>query len=130
MVLFFASLISAENKLIGPIYQRCFVEGNCTIYDFITTLIAVSQWGLGILGSLALLFFVIGGLYLMFGGASPSARKKGKDMLLNTTLAIIVIFSSWLIVKFLLSRIFQAKPCVQPDATIEEIEKCKKEIRE
>lgn len=122
-----ASLISSStfDKVLGEgrgsaIYERCFGEGNCTVYDFITTLVAISQWLLGLLGVLALFFFILGGVYMMLGGAKQDYRTKGKEILKNSVIAIIIIFSSWLIVKLVLGRILGIDPCLEPDAKFEE----------
>lgn len=125
-----ASLISPEtfDLVLGQgkgqaIYDRCFEKGDCTIYDFITTLVAISQWLLGLLGVIALFFFILGGIYMMLGGAKQDYRTKGKEILKNSVIAIIIIFSSWLIVKLVLGRILGIDPCLQPDAKFEECAK-------
>ncbi len=52
---------------------------------------------LGIVGSLALLLFVYGGLVLMTAGGNDQQVKKGKDVLVYTTIGLLVIFSSYAI---------------------------------
>lgn len=60
---------------------------------------------LGIVGSLALVMFVYGGLLWMLSGGSPDRIKKGKDVFVWSTLGLVMIFGSYLIVKFIFTSL-------------------------
>lgn len=102
------------DSLGHDLFQNCLQQGNCTINHFVLLLVAISQYLLGTLGAVALLFFVIGGLNIMFAGASPDRLAKGKKTLLNTVIAIVIIFSAWIGVKFVLEKILRVDSRVVP----------------
>jgi len=56
---------------------------------------------LGIVGSLALLMFVYGGLLWMTAGGKDERVTQGKNVLIWATLGMVVIFASYAIVKLL-----------------------------
>ena len=58
---------------------------------------------MGIVGSLALLMFVYGGLTWMTSSGSQEKVKKGKDILLWSAIGLIVIFSAYGITKFIIT---------------------------
>lgn len=55
---------------------------------------------LSIVGSLALLFFIYGGITLLFSGGSEERVKKGKGILLAAIIGLVIAFSGYLIVDF------------------------------
>lgn len=57
---------------------------------------------LGIVGALALAMFIYGGLTWLTSGGSPDKIKKGKDILMWAVIGLVVIFSSYTLVDFLL----------------------------
>ena len=59
----------------------------------------------GIVGALALGMFVYGGLMWMLSGGSQEKVKKGRDILVWATVGIIVIFSSYIILNFILTAL-------------------------
>ncbi len=59
---------------------------------------------LGVVGAIALMFFVWGGVLMLISGGSPEKTKKGRDTLMWATLGLIIIFGSFGIVR----AIFQA----------------------
>lgn len=58
---------------------------------------------MGIVGSLALLMFVYGGLTWMTSSGSQDKVKKGKDILLWSAVGLIVIFGAYALTKFIIS---------------------------
>ena len=58
---------------------------------------------MGIVGSLALLMFVYGGLVWMTSSGSQDKVKKGKDILLWSAVGLIVIFGAYALTKFIIS---------------------------
>jgi hypothetical protein len=59
---------------------------------------------LGLVGSLALVMFIYGGLTWMLAGGSREKVQKGKDVLLWATIGLIVIFASYAIVFYILEN--------------------------
>ena len=60
---------------------------------------------LGITGSLALAIFVYGGIMWMFAGGNQERVKKGRDILIWAAAGILVVFSSYAVVKWLIDAI-------------------------
>lgn len=60
---------------------------------------------LGIVGSLALVMFIYGGFTWMLAAGSSEKVKKGKDILVWAAIGLIVIFSSYALVKFVITSI-------------------------
>jgi Zn-dependent protease with chaperone function len=57
---------------------------------------------LGMVGSLALLMFVYGGIVWMTSSGSPEKVKKGKNILVWSILGLAIIFFSYAMVKFVI----------------------------
>ena len=64
----------------------------------------ISQ-ALGIVGSIALLIFVYGGVIWMTAAGNDQQITKGKNILMWATIGIVFIFSSYLLVRFVLESI-------------------------
>ena len=60
---------------------------------------------LGIVGSLALIMFVYGGLIWMTAAGNDQSVSKGKNILMWATIGLVVIFSSYALVKFVIQAI-------------------------
>lgn len=60
---------------------------------------------MGVVGSLALLMLIFGGLTWMTAGGSQEKVKKGVDIIIWSTLGLAVIFLSYVLVKFLLDNV-------------------------
>lgn len=60
---------------------------------------------LGIVGSLALIMFIYGGVIWMTAAGNEQSVTKGKNIVLWATLGLVVIFSSYALVKFVISAI-------------------------
>ncbi len=55
---------------------------------------------LGIVGSIALLMFIYGGFVWMTAAGNEQSVTKGRDILIWATVGLIIIFSSYALVKF------------------------------
>jgi len=56
---------------------------------------------LGIVGSIALVMFIIGGFQWMTAGGNMERIKKGRDTLIWATLGLVVIFAAYAILRFI-----------------------------
>jgi len=59
---------------------------------------------LGVVGSLALIMFVYGGLLWMTSGGNDEKVKQGKDVLVWATLGLFIIFASYALVNFIIFK--------------------------
>jgi hypothetical protein len=60
---------------------------------------------LGIVGSIALLMFIYGGFTWMLAGGNSEAVSKGKNILIWSVIGLVIIFSSYALVKFVFTSI-------------------------
>ena len=60
---------------------------------------------LGITGTIALVMFIYGGITWLTSGGVPDKIKKGKDIFLWSVVGLIIIFSSYLMVDFVIKGI-------------------------
>lgn len=60
---------------------------------------------MGIVGSLALLMFILGGLIWMTSAGSPEKVKKGRDIVIWSVLGLVVVFASYELVSFLIKNV-------------------------
>jgi hypothetical protein len=62
---------------------------------------------LGVVGSLALLMFIYGGFTWMTASGNSDKVQKGKNILLWATIGLIVIFTSYALVNFIIQDVIQ-----------------------
>ncbi|MFC1612563.1 pilin [Patescibacteria group bacterium] len=98
MVVGFALPTSAAIPTIVP---KCAL-GDTTpqVSCFLELAVNVSKWILGITGSVALLFFIYGGVILMTSRGNEQAITKGKDILSKALIGVIIIFGAYVAVSF------------------------------
>jgi heme/copper-type cytochrome/quinol oxidase subunit 2 len=84
-------------------------EQNTDINTLIGTIINAIM---GIVGSLALAMFIYGGFTWMTAAGANEKVQKGKDILIWATVGLIVIFSSYALVYFVLYNVIGGKPPV------------------
>ena len=73
---------------------------DCGLNDLISTAVKIANWLLGIAGSLTLLMFVYGGTMLLISGGSSERVAKGKTILTNSVIGLVIILLSFLIIGF------------------------------
>jgi len=80
-------------------------DGNYALNDFITLAINVSQLILGLVGSLSLLMFIYGGVTFIISAGSADKVNEAKRILVASVVGLIIVFSSWLIIRFFVSML-------------------------
>jgi hypothetical protein len=74
--------------------------GNYSLNDMLSLAVGVSNWILGSVGAIALLFFIYGGFVFILSGGNEEKVKEGKTILLNSIIGLVIVFASYLIVQF------------------------------
>jgi|GEM_PF-4047637 len=95
-------------NLIGKV--PCATRGDCKIDEIIAGFGVLMNWAVSISGAIALLLFIVGGVYLLASAGRAEWVKRGKDILVGTSTALFFIFSSWLIVSFILGALGTQEP--------------------
>ncbi len=97
---------------LKPLFARellsgisCIESGNCTLNEILGVAVKATTILLGLSGTVALLFFVYGGIVFLISGGSPDKVTKGKQIITNSVIGIIIIFTSYLIIDFTMKAI-------------------------
>ena len=79
--------------------------GNYTVDDFMVLIVNVSRWILGIVGSLSLLMFIYGGFMFLISAGASEKIEKAKKIIIAAVIGLIIVFSSWLAIRFVLQTL-------------------------
>lgn len=77
----------------------------CGFNDFIQLFINLSNWGLGVMATLALGFTIWGGTTLMLSGGSQEKVKEGKQTIWGGVLGITIVLTAWILIGFVTSAL-------------------------
>jgi len=86
-------------KLCNPLTGKATSEGIPVLLGKIISSI------LGVVGSLALVMFIYGGVTWMLSSGNQEQVTKGKNILIWATIGIVIIFTSYALVKFVLTTV-------------------------
>ncbi|MDP2656729.1 MAG: pilin [bacterium] len=78
---------------------------NYTLDAFIQMAINIARLILGLSGSVALVMVIYGGFLYLTSAGSPERVKAGHQTLFNAGIGLVIIFSSWLIVNFVMASL-------------------------
>jgi hypothetical protein len=78
---------------------------NCSLNDFVRIGTNAANIIFGLVGSLALLFFVYGGIMWLLSGGNPERVKKGTEIIKNAVIGIVIVFTSYMIINFILTTV-------------------------
>lgn len=87
-------------KVADPL-QCC----NYTLDAFIQLAINIATYILGISGSVALLIVVLGGFQYLTSAGDKAKVKAGTTTMINAVIGLLIIFSSWMIVNFVMDSL-------------------------
>jgi len=76
-------------------------DRECTVDDFLVLAVNLINFMLGIAGSLALLFFILGGFIWLFSQGSSDKIEKGRQYITNAIIGLFIVLASWMIVNFI-----------------------------
>ena len=79
--------------------------GNYTLNDMARTAITISEFILGIVGSLALLAFVAGGLMWMLSAGNAEWVTRGKQTIIGAVVGLAIVFTSYMIIQLVYSAL-------------------------
>ena len=98
----------------GPIsFVNCLRSGNCGAEHIFTLASNIIRYLVGVSGALALLMYVMGGIWMLFSGGNQSRVERGKDIIIGTSVALFSILGGWLIISFILEAV-KVDPAYQP----------------
>lgn len=91
-----------ESKFDCPEGKNC---GNYSLNDFVVVMLKVSEWILGIVGSLALLVFVYAGVMLLISAGNSEKITQAKQTIISAIIGLVVVFSSYMIIQFVMESL-------------------------
>ena len=85
---------------------KCAGEGGetCDLNDFVKLMVNVAHFILSITGSLALLFFVYGGVMFLISAGSSERITKAKQILVGAVIGLAIVFTSYTIISFIMIK--------------------------
>ncbi|MFA5023907.1 MAG: hypothetical protein WC523_03045 [Patescibacteria group bacterium] len=91
----------------GPVTEGCVGGatycGDYALNDFVVLAINASRWILGIVGSLALLMFIYGGVMFLISAGSSEKIGQARKIIVAAAVGLLIVFASFLIIKFVLA---------------------------
>jgi len=123
--------------LLAEVSPECREKGDCSLNDILRIVVSVSKLILRLVGVLALIFFIVGGIIWITSAGNPEQVKKGKKILVGTLIGLLIVFFAWQVVNLIvcgLSRgaiaescqIFGQKWYVFPGEKLKKEKECKK----
>jgi hypothetical protein len=88
----------------------CIETGDCQLNDMVKVIIKVANWILGIVGSLALLAFIYGGVMFLISGGSSERVAKAKTIIVGSVIGITIVLTSYMIINFAAQALGVIKP--------------------
>ena len=90
----------------GGLLPPCAYAGNCRdINDVVETVVNYGHKLFGIMGSFAFVFFIIGGITILTSFGNAERVKKGQMMLTAAVVGIVIAFSAYFLIDFLLDAL-------------------------
>ncbi|MBU1146373.1 pilin [Patescibacteria group bacterium] len=77
----------------------------CGFNDFILLGVNLTKMILGLVGSLALLFFIYGGVMFLLAGGKSEMIEKGKKIITNAVIGVAIVLGAWIIVNFAIAAL-------------------------
>ena len=89
----------------GPL-PDCAFTGSCrSIEDLLELGVKVADWLFSVIAGLAFVFFVYGGLTMVLSLGNAEKVGQGKQILVAATLGLIITFSAYILVGFVVKAI-------------------------
>ena len=94
----------AQDSLVDTSAGK-YDSGDYTLDDMVLIAIRASRWILGIVGSLALLMFIYGGVMFLISSGSSEKITQAKNILVAAVIGLLIVFGSFLIIQFVLKTV-------------------------
>ena len=75
-------------------------DSECSLDDFMRIGINISEFILGLTGSLALGAFIYGGIVMLISGGSSEKVTQAKSIIIGAVIGLIIVFASYIIIAF------------------------------
>ncbi|USN53415.1 MAG: peptidoglycan-binding protein [Candidatus Nomurabacteria bacterium] len=80
--------------------EQVMVNRSCGFNDFIQLFVNLANWGLAIMGALAVFFYMYAGFQFLTAGGRSENVEQGKKILWGTTMGVIIMLTAWAVIGF------------------------------
>jgi len=84
---------------------RKYCTGDYELNDLVRVLVTYYEMVFGFIGSIALLFFIYGGITFLTSAGNIERVTKAKQILVGSVIGLIIVFTSYMIVQFTLKSL-------------------------
>ena len=106
LLIAFTFLLAQTVSAQGVIWNNtgdCYNTGTCTSCDMIQVIVNIGVFLLGVVGAVALLFFTYGAFILLTSGGASERVQKGKGIMVNSIIGLIISLSAYFIVSLVIT---------------------------
>lgn len=107
-LIFFANvnfaLASANTTIIDPNNKK-YDTGDYELDDVVIVGINITKIILGVVGSLALLMFIYGGVMMLISSGNSDQVTKAKGILMAAVIGLAIVFASYTIIQFVMGTL-------------------------
>ncbi len=89
-------------SLVESTSSGCYEHGNCELNDFVRIFEAYYLRAMSLIGGIALLMFIIGGVKFLVSAGNPEQVSGAKKLMISAVIGLVIIFSSFLIIDFVI----------------------------
>ena len=90
---------------MAGISKECGNTGTCSLLDIEQVFVSTGQFILGIIGSIVLLMYFVGGMYFLTSAGAPSKIQKGRDYLKISTIGLLIVMFAYFAIQVLQTTI-------------------------
>ena len=103
-------IVNAAEELLPAESNRsnCPDSSNCggyTLNDMVRVVLIISEFILGLVGSLALLAFIAGGLMWLLSSGKAELVTRGKQTIIGAVVGLAIVFTSFMIIQLVYSAL-------------------------
>ncbi len=99
--IFYFLFFSVPSVYAVELLPACVKTGSCSVNEMFSVAGNAAKILLGMVGSVTLLIFIYGGFVWLTSGGNPDKIKKGKEILVQTTIGLLIVFGAYAGVYFL-----------------------------
>lgn len=100
--------VTASPTWAASLLPSCAEAGDCNLCDIVGVFINFAALIVEWLGLLAVLMFIIGGVFIIIAGGNAERLKRGRQILGGTIIGSLLVMTGWLIVNFTLAALLNA----------------------
>ena len=82
-----------------------YCTGDYELNDFMKVFVNYYDIVLGLVGSLALLFFIYGGIVFLISGGNSEKVEQGKKILIGAAIGLVIVFASYTLIQFVFTAL-------------------------